>query len=64
MDRDIVDRVLARIAAGSSDELLAMLDAAARDVCGYDYGLPIHDDAQRAKMREIVERWVRESGGA
>lgn len=39
------------------DELLRRLDEIARDVSSYEYGLPMYDEAQVARMREAIYRW-------
>ncbi len=40
------------------DALLSELDEIARDVCGYEYGLPMFDDGHKARMREAIYRWA------
>lgn len=42
------------------DALLTSLDLAARTDDPYEYGLPLHSDAYKAQMREIVYRWIAE----
>ena len=39
------------------DALLSALDAIARSVDSYEYGLPMHDDGSKALMREALYRW-------
>lgn len=40
------------------DELLSELDAIAVDICSFEYGLPMHDDGAKARMREALYRWA------
>jgi hypothetical protein len=40
------------------DALLYALDDIARDLGGYDYGLPMHHDVLTALMREAIYRWA------
>lgn len=40
------------------DELLVELNHIARGYGAYDYGLPIHDNKARARLRELVLRWL------
>jgi hypothetical protein len=40
------------------NELLAVLDSIARDVDWHEYGLPMYDDAAKARLREAVYRWA------
>lgn len=44
------------------DELLQALDEIARDVDSYEYGLPMYDEAQKARMREAIYRWAVNEG--
>jgi len=39
------------------DELLEVLNEIARDICAYEYGLPIHDDGSKARLREAIYQW-------
>jgi hypothetical protein len=39
------------------NELLEVLDEIARDVSSYEYGLPMYDDAAKARLREAVYQW-------
>jgi hypothetical protein len=43
---------------GKCDELLEVLDEIARDAGSYEYGLPMYDDAQKARLREAIYQWV------
>ena len=40
------------------DELLSELNAIAVDICSYEYGLPMHDEGAKARMREALYRWA------
>lgn len=42
-------------------DLLYELDDAARSVCNYDFGLPLHKDEERERAVEIVETWFARS---
>jgi hypothetical protein len=39
------------------NELLEVIDEIARDVSSYEYGLPLYDDAAKARLREAVYQW-------
>lgn len=43
---------------GKCDELLQALDEIARSVSSYEYGLPMYEEAQVARMREAIYRWA------
>jgi hypothetical protein len=34
-----------------------VIDEIARDVSSYEYGLPLYDDAAKARLREAVYQW-------
>lgn len=40
------------------DELLSQLDAIAKDVDSYEYGLPMYDENVKARMREALYMWA------
>ena len=40
------------------DDLLWRLDAYASGVDIYEYGLPLYDEGQRAKMRDVFREWL------
>ena len=40
------------------DDLLWRLDAYAREADIYVYGLPLYDEGQRAKMRDVFREWL------
>lgn len=46
------------------NKALSDIDEIARNVCRYDYGLPIHDDGQMALMREALRAALAETQGA
>lgn len=39
-------------------QLLDALDKTAREVDSYEYGLPLWDEAHRARLREVLYRWA------
>lgn len=39
-------------------QLLESLDKTAREVDSYEYGLPLWDGSHRARLREVLYRWV------
>ena len=43
------------------DDLLQELNKAARDVCSFEFGLPLYDENTSARFREIVYRWPGQS---
>jgi hypothetical protein len=45
------------------DELLKSIDLVARQENGFEYGLPLHGEANQALLRETVLRWAAEHGG-
>lgn len=40
----------------SVDEILSEIDNIARNVCHYEYGLPMYNCAERQLMREVIRR--------
>ena len=59
-----IDQYLNNLIAGliaddeKVDGLLADIDRAARDVCGIEYGLPLHGDFEKERFRKIVIAWI------
>lgn len=43
------------------DEILSEIDDIAREVCMYEYGLPMYDCAELQLMREVIRRVARGS---
>ena len=55
-----VDTIVIRLLKNTKkmNELIHGLDDVARDMCSYEYGLPISDDGQMARMREVIIKWI------
>lgn len=45
------------------DDLLERIDHVSRQENAFEYGLPLHDEANKAMLRETVMRWAAEHGG-
>ena len=42
----------------ATDNLLKRIDEVATKYAVYEYGLPLHDDGARARLREVVYQWL------
>ena len=40
------------------DSLLESIDDMAKTENAYEYGLPLYDEGQKARLREVVLKWI------